>query len=223
MQEPIAWYHLGLCGYDEGLRSQERHWRARREAGPDVGLVLEHPPTVTFGLRGTDQDLRVPRATLAEHGIACVTTDRGGQATYHGPGQLILYPIVDLRALGITVPCFVWLLEETMIQVAAHFGVDATRDPRGRGVWTPRGKLGAVGIRVREHVTTHGLALNVDPDLDAFKLIVPCGMPDANVTSLAQERGQSLTTATVRPLLQSTFEAILVARTAPGAAVEVHP
>ncbi len=223
MQEPIAWYHLGLCDYDQGLRSQERHWRARCDGGPNIGLVLEHPPTVTLGLRGNDQDLRVPRAMLAEQGIACIATDRGGQATYHGPGQLILYPIVDLRALGITVPCFVWSLEEAMIRVAAHFGVDATRDPRGRGVWTPSGKLGAVGIRVREHVTTHGLALNVDPNLDAFKLIVPCGMPDADVTSLARECGQSLTTDTVRPLLQSTFEATLATVVARDPSAEVHP
>lgn len=222
MQEPIAWYHLGLCSYDDGLQAQERHWRARCDGGPNVGLVLEHPPTVTVGRRGTAQDLRVSRATLTEHGIACIATDRGGQATYHGPGQLVLYPIVDLHALGITVPCFVWTLEETMLRVAAHFGVEATRDSRGRGVWTPRGKLGAVGIRVRRHITTHGLALNVDPDLHPFRLIVPCGLPDAPVTSLTRECGQALPTAAVLPLLQSTFETVLAARAAATPCAEVH-
>ena len=88
MQEPVAWYHLGLCSYDDGLRLQEHHWQARCNGGPNVGLVLEHFPTVTLGRRATERDLRVSRATLKARGIACVATDRGGQVTYHGPGQL---------------------------------------------------------------------------------------------------------------------------------------
>lgn len=212
MLEPIAWHHLGLCSYDEGLRAQERHWQARCAGGPDVGLVLEHPPTVTLGRRATEADVRVSRTTLAGRGIACVPADRGGQATYHGPGQLVLYPIVDLQARAITIPCFVSMLEQTMIHVAQQLGIKAVRDPRGPGVWAAHGKLGAVGIRVRHHVTTHGLALNVNPDLDPFAMIVPCGMPNGAVTSLARETGRDVTLAAIAPRLEAAFELALAGR-----------
>jgi lipoate-protein ligase B len=166
---------------------QDARWRARCAGGPDVVLACEHPPTVTFGRRAMHGDLRVPAADLAARGIACVATERGGGATYHGPGQLVLYPIVALAPLGLGVAAFVWTLEEIMLAIAAAFGVHAERNPCGRGVWSARGKLGAVGIRVRAGVTTHGLALNVTTDLTPFALITPCGVPGLPVTSLAAE------------------------------------
>jgi lipoate-protein ligase B len=161
-----------------------------------------------LGRRASVADLRVPAPVLAEHGIACVATERGGQATYHGPGQIVLYPIVDLRARDLTVGHFIWMLEEIIIETARAAGVAAARDPRGRGAWTSHGKLGAVGIRVRRNVTTHGLALNVDPDLTPFSLIVPCGMPDAPVTSLAREGACETTVAAVLPLLRAACTAL---------------
>jgi lipoate-protein ligase B len=193
----MAWEYLGLCAYDRALALQEARWQACRQGAPDSCLALEHPPTITLGRRATLDDLRVSRAALAARGIACVVTERGGRATYHGPGQLVLYPIVDLRALGVGVGGFVWTLEEIMIEVAAAFGVRAGRDPRGRGVWTVHGKLGAVGIRVRSGVTTHGLALNVAGDAEPYRLIAPCGIPDLPVTSLVREgaRGASVAAA----------------------------
>src|SRR6185369_6029368 len=188
MSAPVRWHWLGRCAYDEALAMQETCWRARRERGPDVCLAVEHPPTVTLGKRATPAELRVDPAELAARGITCAPIERGGYATYHGPGQLVLYPIVALAPRGFGVGSFVATLETIMLEIAAAFGVRATRDDRGRGVWTPRGKLGAVGIRVRDGVSMHGLALNVAADVTGFDLITPCGMPGLAITSLAADR-----------------------------------
>ena len=223
MRGPIQWRELGLCAYEDGLHAQEAAWEERRRgAGPDVCLALEHPATVTFGRRATDADLRLDRAALAARGVRCVATDRGGRATYHGPGQLVLYPIVDLHARGLAVRDFVDRLEALMIATAAACGVRAWRDTRGRGVWARGGKLGAVGIRVREHVSTHGLALNVDVDLDAFGAIVPCGLADAPMTSLVREGAGGATVAAVLPLARTACARVL-ADGEGGHVVEVHP
>jgi lipoate-protein ligase B len=196
MREPITWQWLGLRAYDEALALQHAAWDARRSGAPDVCLALEHPPTITLGRRATPEDVLLDAAALARRGVALHATDRGGRATYHAPGQLVLYPIVHLRERGLGVRTFVWMLEDVMLAIAAAVGVVAARDPRGRGVWTARGKLGAVGIRVRDDVTLHGLALNVTVDLAGFDLIAPCGMRDLPVTSLAAE-GAAVTVADV--------------------------
>lgn len=195
MRRPIEWEYHGLCAYDAALALQEARWRTRRDGGADTCLALEHPPTVTLGRRATRADLAVSEPTLAARGVVCVRTERGGGATYHGPGQLVLYPIVGLAARGFGVATFVWILEQIMIDVAAAFGVRAERDQRGRGVWGARGKLGAVGIRVRDGVSTHGLALNVTTDLTPYQWIVPCGVPALAVSSLAREGGRALAMA----------------------------
>jgi lipoate-protein ligase B len=152
-----------------------------------VCLALEHPPTITLGRRGTSADLLATEPELAAHGVSCHFTERGGRATYHGPGQLVLYPIVKLDERGIGVRSFVWLLEDLMLEIAAATGVAAHRDARGHGIWTERGKLGAIGIRVREGISMHGLALNVSIDLAGYELITPCGVPGLSVTSLRTE------------------------------------
>jgi lipoyl(octanoyl) transferase len=187
MSAPIVWRWLGRCAYEPALAQQEASWRVRRAGGSDVCLALEHPPTVTLGKRATRAELRVSEAMLAARGIPCVTVERGGYATYHGPGQLVLYPVVALAARGFGIASFVWTLEAIMIALAARFGVMARRDVHGRGVWTERGKLGAVGIRVRDGISQHGLAINVTTDLAAFDLITPCGVAGMPVTSLRAE------------------------------------
>lgn len=187
MSAPVAWQWLGRCAYDDALARQEACWRRRRDGGPDVCLAVEHPPTVTLGKRATVAELRVAASELAARGIPCVPIERGGYATYHGPGQLVLYPIVALAPRGFGVADFVATLEAIMIEVARTCGVGAHRDPRGRGVWTDRGKLGAVGIRVRDGISSHGLALNVTTDLAAYDLITPCGVAGLPSTSLAAE------------------------------------
>lgn len=187
MSAPVAWQWLGRCAYDDALARQEACWRRRREGGPDVCLAVEHPPTVTLGKRATVAELRVTESELAGRGVPCVAVERGGYATYHGPGQLVLYPIVALAPRGFGIADFVATLEAIMIEVAWSCGIRAHRDPRGHGVWTSRGKLGAVGIRVRNGISTHGLALNVTTDLAAYEVITPCGLAGVPLTSLAAE------------------------------------
>jgi len=221
MNAPIEWTWLGLCAFEEALAFQEARWRSRRQGGPDSCLALEHPPTVTLGRRATSADLCVTEAQLARHGIACAATERGGGATYHGPGQLVLYPIVALGPRGFGVAGFVWTLEQVMIEIAAAFGVRADRNPRGRGVWTARGKLGAVGIRVREGISMHGLALNVATDLVPYGLIVPCGIPHLPITSLVREGACAASVATVLPVAEHVCTRLLDVRSRRAAADEV--
>jgi lipoate-protein ligase B len=222
MQEPVRWRSVGLCAYRDGLALQEQLWGACCRGGPDVCLALEHPPTITFGRRATAADLRVAADTLAARGVACVAADRGGRATYHGPGQLVLYPIIALRPRSFTVQRFVWTLEEIMIEAARAFGIDAWRDPRGRGVWAAGGKLGAVGIRVRRGISTHGLALNVDTDLAPYDLLVPCGLRDTAVTSLGREGAARATVEAALPVVERVCARLLQGGTAEGIGASVR-
>ncbi|MCC6764225.1 MAG: lipoyl(octanoyl) transferase LipB [Deltaproteobacteria bacterium] len=187
MREPLTWQWLGLCTYDDALSRQERAWETCRNDGSEVCFALEHPATITLGRRGTREDVRVAATDLRARGIVCRDTERGGRATYHAPGQLVLYPIAHLARRGWSVARFVTLLEDVMADIAAVVGVPTHRDARGRGIWTRNGKLGSVGIRIRDGVSTHGLALNVDVDLSGFDLIAPCGMTDVHMTSLRAE------------------------------------
>ena len=220
MREPVSWKWLGLCAYEHALALQEAAWTARRDGGPDVCLALEHPPTITLGRRATARDVVVSDAELGERGVACHAIERGGQATYHAPGQLVLYPVVHLGDRGLGVRAFVWCLEEIMLGVCEAVGVSAARDARGHGIWTARGKLGAVGIRVREGISTHGLALNVDLDLAGYGLIAPCGVPGLPVTSLRAE-GVDVDVAALVPIAKDACRRVLD-RTA-GAEMEAHP
>jgi len=221
MRAPIAWRWLGRRAYESALAVQEACWRARRAGGYDTCIAVEHPPTITLGKRATRSELRVSDAVLAARGIACVAAERGGWATYHGPGQLVLYPIVALAARGFGVASFVCTLEQIMIELAAEAGVVARRDPRGHGVWTEHGKLGAVGIRVRDGVSLHGLALNVTTDLDAFALIRPCGLTGLPVTSLAAEGVRPVSVARLLPAAEAIARRALAA--APPFGVDAPP
>jgi lipoate-protein ligase B len=207
MREPVSWKWLGLCAYDRALAEQDAAWRARRAGGQDVCLVLEHPPTITLGRRGTAHDVLATPRELAARGVTCHHIERGGQATYHAPGQLVVYPIVRLGDRGLGVRGFVDCLEDVMLAIAGAVGVEARRDPRGRGVWTARGKLGAVGIRVRDDVTTHGFALNVDIDLAGYGLIAPCGTRGLPITSLRAE-GAVTSVAELRAVARRSWDAV---------------
>lgn len=220
MREPISWKWLGVCAYEHALALQDAAWAARRDGGPDVCFALEHPPTITLGRRATVQDLIASDTELGERGVACHAIERGGQATYHAPGQLVLYPIVHLGDRGLGVRSFVWGLEEIMLGICAAVGISATRDARGHGVWTERGKLGAVGIRVREGISTHGLALNVDLDLAGYELIAPCGVPGLPVTSLRAE-GADVDVRTIVPIAENVCRRVL--DRAARAETEAHP
>jgi len=152
---------------------------------PDVLLLLEHPPTITLGKTGAESDLLIPAEDLESSGIALHSVDRGGEATYHGPGQIVGYPIMDLKSAGLSIREYVYQLEETLIVALAEFGVRGFRRAGKVGVWTDtRDKIGSIGVRVRRGVTYHGFSLNVDLSIDPGPLMVSCGMPDIRMVSL---------------------------------------
>jgi lipoate-protein ligase B len=169
----------------------------------DAVLFLEHEPVFTLGRRGGRENLRVARAFLEQAGVPLVHVERGGDVTYHGPGQIVAYPVVDLPAAHLKVVAFVEMLEEVMIRTAADWGVPAGRDPRNRGVWTGGRKLGSVGIAVRRGISFHGLALNVNPDLTPFQWIHPCGLQGVGMTSLAREGADGATVDRTLPLMRN--------------------
>jgi lipoate-protein ligase B len=181
--------HLGPIRYAEAFELQ-RTLRDRRAAGdlPDLLLVLEHPPVYTRGKRTEPGDLPMDDAWYAERGIEIEDSDRGGRVTYHGPGQLVAYPIMAVDRVA----DFVHTMESAIVGALADEGIVA--EPRATpftGVWVGDSKIGSIGVRVRDGVSMHGLAVNVDNDLEPFDWIVPCGIDHVQVTSVARETGRS--------------------------------
>ncbi|MBW2277602.1 MAG: lipoyl(octanoyl) transferase LipB [Deltaproteobacteria bacterium] len=176
----------GLTPYDEGHALQlELVERRKSGAIPDTLILVEHEPVITLGRNASDEGLLATADELTRAGVILRRIERGGQATYHGPGQLVGYPIFDLHALELGVATYVRNLEQVMSHAAAAFGVDASSRDKLTGVFTDQGKVGAIGVRVTRGVTFHGFALNVDPRIEHYGLIVPCGMTGTPVTSLA--------------------------------------
>jgi lipoyl(octanoyl) transferase len=196
---PLAVRRLGLVDYAEALELQASLVEDRR-AGRigDTLLLLEHPPVITLGVRtrrGPTHIVASPEL-LASHGVAVHETGRGGDVTYHGPGQLVAYPIIDLRPDRCDVHRYVRDLEEVLIRIAAAFGIEARRIPGLTGLWTGEQgreeKLAAIGVRISRWITSHGFALNVATNLAHFDLIVPCGIVDRGVTSIERRLGRSV-------------------------------
>ena len=186
----ITVLRLGRLAYRWAHLLQRRLVAARQaDRVGDVLLVVEHPPVITLGRGGGTEDLRVGADRLAALGVGLELTERGGRATYHGPGQLVFYPIFKLSPGRLH--DFLWALEEAAIRTLARYGIAAGRDPAHPGVWVGREKVAAVGLAVSRDVTFHGLALNVAPDLGHFGLIVPCGLADRGVTSMARILGRA--------------------------------
>jgi lipoyl(octanoyl) transferase len=185
-------------------------------------LLLEHEPTVTLGYRtGPSQGLLRPEE-LARRGIGVVATERGGAATYHGPGQLVAYPIFFLPAWGLGVKDFIWRLEEVAIRVARAHGVRAQRSAVQRGVWVGGKKIGAVGVAVRGRASLHGLALNVSVDLGPFSYIVPCALPGLGVTSLREQTGREPELAAVARQVAKAFAEVFGATLWPAVGPEAE-
>lgn len=159
-----------------------------RDGIPDTVLLLEHPHTYTIGRRGTRDHVFLSDAELTVRGITCLEVDRGGDVTYHGPGQLVGYPILFLGSQP-DVGAYLRSLEGCLIDVLADFGVRAGRLEGYTGVWIDDRKIAAIGVKVAQGVTTHGFALNVSTDLSLFRHILPCGIPDKGITSMAGELG----------------------------------
>ena len=184
---------LGTVDYAEAHRLQKelQGQRVRGEVG-DLVLLLEHPPVLTMGRSAKAQHVLVAPEVLEARGIQVHEVGRGGDVTYHGPGQLVAYPIIDLKPDRKDVRKYVASLEETMIRTCADFGLAAGRIEGLNGAWIGERKVGAVGVRISRWVTMHGLALNVNSDLRQFEMIVPCGIEDKGVTSVSAELGRTV-------------------------------
>jgi lipoate-protein ligase B len=184
---------LGHIAYADAMRLQDE-LVARRVADdiPDTLLLLEHAPVVTLGRRASLEDVYVSPDALTRRGIALERTTRGGLVTYHGPGQVVGYPIVKLRARGLTVPCYVRALELAVVSTLEAYGVRAHIDDGHVGVWTSAGKIAAIGVAQRHGVSLHGFAVNLQPDLTHFALINPCGIAELGVTSVEAITGRAV-------------------------------
>jgi lipoyl(octanoyl) transferase len=208
VERPIDVRRLGLMPYGEALalqRSLVEDRRAGRIA--DTLLLVEHPHVITLGVRGDggrSHILATPDALVAR-GVDIHETGRGGDITYHGPGQLVGYPIIDLKPDRCDVHRYVRDLEDVLIRTVSDFGVHAERMEGLTGVWVGQDKLAAIGVRIARWITSHGFALNVTTDLDYFKLIVPCGIADRGVTSLARLLGRPIAPAEVEPRIVEHF------------------
>ena len=184
---------LGVIGYEEGLALQRQLVEERRaERVPDLLLLLQHPPVITLGVKGDGGRANIVATSqrLASLGITIHETGRGGDVTYHGPGQIVGYPIVDLRPDRCDVHRYVRDVEDVMIRVCADYGVTAGRIKGLTGAWVGAEKIGAIGVRISRWITSHGFAFNVSTNLDHFRLIVPCGISDRDVTSLEKASGR---------------------------------
>ena len=199
-----------LVPYDQGLALQSNiHTEVSEGARPDTLILLEHPHVFTLGRRGEERDILVDTAGLERLGVEVFRTDRGGEVTYHGPGQLVGYPIVNLRRWGGGPLKYVRSLERLIVEVLAEFGIAGSSAGRPTGVWVRGRKIAAIGVKVSRRVTTHGFALNVSTDLSYFNHIVPCGMPDAAVTSVSAELGRKVTLDEVVPIVSEKFGEVM--------------
>jgi len=197
----------GVVGYLEAWDWQVRIANGVRDGSqPETLLLLEHPHTYTRGRLAPDSDLLLDEATLTARGIAVVETDRGGLITYHGPGQLVAYPIIRLRGRG-GPHWYVRTLEQVIISVLAEFGLTAVAVAGRTGVWTSDGqrKIAAIGVKIAGGVAYHGFATNVDPDLAMFDGIIPCGITDRAVTSMAAELGRAVDMQTMADCVARQF------------------
>ena len=170
-----------------------------------IVLFVEHPPVFTLGKRGGKENLKVTESFLKESGIRIVQVERGGNITFHGPGQLVMYPIVDLRVEKLSVVDYVQNLEEVMIRTAAEWGISAQRKDKNRGVWVRNSKIGSVGVAVRRGVSFHGASLNVNVSLEPFRWMHPCGLKHIGTTSIEKELSGTVSMNRVRDAAKKHF------------------
>lgn len=212
MRRSLEVHALGRVPYGEAHALQERLHGARREGKVgDIVLLVEHPPVITLGRSAKADHLLFSEELLRSRGVEVHAVGRGGDVTFHGPGQLVAYPLVDLKPDRCDVRRYVSDLEEAMIRTCAHYDVIAARVEGYHGTWIDGRKVGAVGVRLREWVTMHGLGLNVNTDLSFFDLIVPCGIREFGVTSLEREVGGPLPLPEVGAVLARNLADVLEA------------
>jgi lipoate-protein ligase B len=200
---PIFYLHCIDYAMAVNVQNELAALRRKGEVG-DCVLLLENPPTITLGRSSKAGHLLATELEIAERGIQVLETDRGGDITYHGPGQLVGYPIIDLTNRGRDLHAYLRDLEQALIVALDEFGVAARRFPPNTGVWVEDKKIAAIGIKVSHWITTHGFALNVDPDMRHFEMIVPCGIRDYKVTSLAAILARPVTvTDVIGPIVRA--------------------
>jgi lipoate-protein ligase B len=196
----------GITDYEEAWELQRSLADALRERrSPPALILLQHPPTYTMGVQGKDAHVLLDEAGLRQIGASLHRVDRGGDVTFHGPGQLVGYPVLDLRRWGQGPVWYARALEATLIETLARLGIAAERVPGRVGVWAGGDKIAAIGLRVSRGVTTHGFALNVATDLSYYRHIVPCGLVDASVTSVERVLGRAPPVDEVADLLVACF------------------
>ncbi len=212
IQNTETWLSIDFdrIGYREAWELQGNLIVARKEGRlqNDIVLFLEHPAVFTLGRRGGRECMLVSEEFLEKAGVQVIQVERGGNITFHGPGQLVVYPIVDLQTAGIKVVDFVSGLEEVMLRTAENWGIAAERNPANRGIWVGPHKLGSIGIAVRRGISFHGLALNIRTDLTPFSWIQPCGLQDVAMTTMQQETTQEVPMQQVRTVLKEQFETV---------------
>ena len=198
--------NLHVVTYENGMRLQQKlvEMRQRNEI-VDQLLLLEHPPVITLGRGGDTANLLAGPDTLRNEGVRFFETTRGGDITYHGPGQVVGYPILHLGENNRDIRKYVTALEEVLIRTVAEYGITATRVEGKRGIWVGNDKIAAIGVRIARWVTSHGWALNVATNLDHFKLITPCGLQGTGVTSIENEIGRAVPLDEVRDVLATKF------------------
>ena len=208
----ICWaVNLGLMEYNQAWKLQSAIVAARlsQSINRDIILFLEHPAVFTLGRRGGRDYLQVGEAFLERAGIPIIQAERGGYITYHGPGQLVVYPIIDLEARRLGVTEFVAALEEIMLLTVSSWGLQAQRNSTNAGIWMGRHKMGSIGIALRKGVSFHGLALNINVDLTPFSWIQPCGLAGVSMTSVKQELGKEIPMQTAEHELKKNFMTVL--------------
>ena len=199
---------LGRMAYGPAVEIQRETLEQVLAGGPDTLLFVEHDPVLTLGANFHAENLLFTPEQYAAKGIELVRTDRGGDVTYHGPNQLVAYPIFDLNRHGRDLHKWLRDLEEAVIVCLASFGLEGYRFPPHTGVWVDGKKICAIGIKIKRWVSMHGIALNCNNDLSAFDLIVPCGILGYGVTSLSKELGREVTVEEVKPVLARAFAEI---------------
>ena len=197
--------------YSEAWDLQKRLVNARKDRylDKDIILILEHPPVFTLGRRGGLANLMVSESFLAQQGVKIIHVERGGDITYHGRGQLVVYPIIDLRLGRFKVVDFVGLLEDVMIRTLSDWGINGVRNPRNRGVWVEENKIGSIGLAVQRDVSFHGLALNVNVSLEPFNWINTCGLKGVKITSIKQILGKEIAMEDIRHVISIHLQEVL--------------
>ena len=210
--QPETWLcvELPIIDYQKARDLQSYLISARKDKiiDSDIILILEHPPVFTLGRRGGLENLCVSESFLEKSNIPLIHVERGGDITFHGPGQIVVYPIINLEKARLAVTDYVSNLEEVMIQTAKDSGVQAQRNGLNRGIWVGKKKLGSIGIAVRRGISFHGMALNVNLSLEPFNWINPCGLQNIKMTSIQQELPHHISMQHVKQSLKKHFESI---------------